>query len=181
MRGLLVFVFALFVFSAPVMAAAEVGQDIPTDLALVDKDGTLQNFDSVKGEKGAVLVFVRSADWCPFCQKQLIALRDYGSAIEEMGYNIVSISYDLPDAIKVFSTKRRIPFTMLSDKGSETVKAFGILNEEHKPGTFYYGIPRPHVYVVNVNGVIQAILAEDGYKDRPQVDQIVETIKELEK
>lgn len=181
MRNLVLLVLGFLIVSAPVMAAVEVGQALPTDLALVDKNGELQNFDRVKGEKGAVLVFVRSADWCPFCQKQLIALREYGTQITGLGYNIVSVSYDLPDALKVFAAKRRIPYTMLSDKGSETIKAFGILNEDFAPDHFAYGVPHPTVYVVGADGVVQAVLAEEGYKDRPQIEAIVEAINGLEK
>lgn len=174
-------VFGVFLLAKPAVAEVKVGDALPSGLTFIDKDGEGQDFNSVKGKKGAVLVFVRSADWCPFCQKQLIELRDFGGPITDMGYEIVSISYDLPDAIKMFAVKHRIPFTMLSDQGSEAIKAFGILDEEQKPGTFSYGIPRPHVYVVSEDGIVKAVLAEEGYKKRPQIEQIIEVIKEVRK
>ena len=40
----------------------EVGQKIPA-FAAVDQEGNRQTFDSLKGENGLFLVFVRSADW----------------------------------------------------------------------------------------------------------------------
>ncbi len=39
-----------------------VGQKIPTFRAL-DQDGREQTFETVRGPKGALLVFFRSADW----------------------------------------------------------------------------------------------------------------------
>lgn len=40
----------------------EVGQKIPYFRAL-DQNGKLQNFNSIRGPKGAMIVFLRSADW----------------------------------------------------------------------------------------------------------------------
>jgi hypothetical protein len=40
----------------------EVGQNIPYFNAL-DQNGRLQDFNSVRGPKGAMIVFLRSADW----------------------------------------------------------------------------------------------------------------------
>jgi hypothetical protein len=40
----------------------EVGQKIPYFHAL-DQSGKLQDFNSVRGPKGAMIVFLRSADW----------------------------------------------------------------------------------------------------------------------
>jgi len=66
---------------------------------------------------------------------------------------------------------------MLSDQGSETIKAFGVLNEDFEPDHFAYGVPYPVVYVVGYDGVVQAVLQEDGYKKRPEIDVIVAAIK----
>ena len=39
-----------------------VGQRIPS-FSLIDQHGNRQTFDSLKGRKGLILTFVRSADW----------------------------------------------------------------------------------------------------------------------
>lgn len=167
----------LILFSMPVLAAVSAGDKLPNDLALLDQNGAQQSFESVKGEKGAVIVFVRSADWCPYCQVQLLDLKDNAAAITDLGYNIVTISYDAPDVLKTFAEKYSFPYTMLSDKGSETIKAFGILNEDFEPDHFAYGVPHPNIYVVGADGTIQNVLSEEGYKLRPQVEAIVEAIQ----
>ena len=160
-----------------VLAASGVGEEIPHDLALKNQSGEVQNFEQITGEKGVVLVFVRSADWCPYCQVQLLDLRrEGGQRITDLGYNIATVSYDAPEQLKAFSDKYSFEHMMLSDEGSEAIKAFGILNEDFATDHFAFGVPHPHVFVVNRSKVIQAVLSEEGYKKRPQIDAIVEAI-----
>jgi hypothetical protein len=40
----------------------DVGESIPPIQAL-DQHGRIQTFDSIRGPEGAVVVFIRSADW----------------------------------------------------------------------------------------------------------------------
>lgn len=40
----------------------EVGQKIP-EFQARDQHGTLETFESIRGPRGAVIVFIRSADW----------------------------------------------------------------------------------------------------------------------
>ena len=66
---------------------------------------------------------------------------------------------------------------MLSDRQSEIIKAFGILNTEMAEDTPYYGIPYPRVYIVSAEGVVQHVLSEEGYKKRPSPEDILELVK----
>ena len=157
--------------------AADVELSIPHMLEAQDQNNETQSFDTLKGENGAVLVFVRSTDWCPFCQKQLIDLQNNKTQIEELGYSLIAISYDSVETQKAFSDKHSIQYTLLSDQRSEIIKAFGILNTEYPKGTRAYGIPHPTIYVVDQGGMITNKLAEEGYKKRPPVEAIVEAIK----
>jgi len=43
--------------------------------------GREQTLETLKGSKGTVLLFYRSADWCPYCKGQLIQLQSAQSAI----------------------------------------------------------------------------------------------------
>ena len=40
----------------------QVGERVP-DFSLKDQNGAIRTLDSIMGPKGAILVFVRSADW----------------------------------------------------------------------------------------------------------------------
>jgi hypothetical protein len=61
----------------------------------------------------------------------------------------------------------------LSDPESKIIRAFDILNESLKPGTFGYGIPYPGVYIVDPQGTVIAKYFEDDYKDRVATGDIL--------
>ena len=52
------------------------------------------------------------------------------------------------------------------------IKALGILNEEHAPGSFAHGIPHPMVFVIDAKGVLRARFSEAKYSDRPDSPKI---------
>ncbi len=174
------FLSLIIVFTSSMAMAAEKivlsegaeGEVIPSFEA-ADQNGQPQSFETLKGEKGAVLVFFRSVDWCPFCQRQLKALSGYAEQYKSLGYNLVGVSYDNVDSLMKFSDKNELGFTLLSDVGSKIIKSFGILNTDIGEGSKAYGTPNPTIYVVDDKGVIQAILAEEGYKDRPNPADIL--------
>lgn len=166
------FALAFMVFTAPVFAA-NVGDEIPHNLKVKDQHGEKQSFESLSAEKGAVLIFVRSADWCPYCQVQLLDLKFDGDPIREAGYEPIIISYDSVEVLKRFTDKYEYPYTMLSDKGSEIIKAFGILNEEIAPESDRYGIPKPTVFVVSKDGIITHILGDGSVRNRADIDAIM--------
>src|SRR4051812_46906013 len=50
-----------------------VGTRVP-DFSLRDQQGQSRTLSSLMGPKGLMLVFYRSADWCPYCKTQLAEL-----------------------------------------------------------------------------------------------------------
>ena len=48
----------------------------------------------------------------------------------KLGLGVAAISYDSPDILKSFATRRGITFPLLSDEGSKVIRSFGILNAE---------------------------------------------------
>lgn len=156
-----------------------VGSAIPHQLDSVDSEGKARSFENLVGDKGATVVFYRSAKWCPFCQKQLIGLKDIAKQAEDMGYPLVGVSYDEPKILSRFIKRRGLNYTLVSDKDSVIIDAFGIRNEDFKEGHYAYGVPHPLIAIVDKNGVIKAKLYEEGYKNRPQHEAILEALKEV--
>ncbi len=172
-------ILCLIALPAIADAPAGIGDEIPHDLTAKDQNGEEQSFDTLKGQKGMTLVFVRSADWCPYCQLQLNELRDAEAELEQLGYPVVTVSYDSVEKLDHFAKKSDIEYTMLSDPGSDIIKAFGILNTEHAIGTFAYGVPHPGIYIVGNDKIIRAKLAEGDFKVRPSIDDIKKKINEI--
>src|SRR5258707_4464751 len=89
-----------------------------------DQTGTPRTLPSLMGEKGMVLFFFRSADWCPFCQAQMMDLNTAVAGIERRGVKMAGISYDSPAILKTFIQRRSIGYTLLSDPKSEIIDRY---------------------------------------------------------
>lgn len=156
---------ALFVASPAAAFAFDIGPPvgarIPT-LAASDASGASRALANVSGKKGVVLVFFRSAKWCPFCQAQLMSLKDIAEPLAKRGYALAAISYDPPAVLAAFAQKRAIGYTLLSDQGSHMIDAFGLRDPQYPVDSFAYGVPRPSIFVISRTGVIKAKLAEEG-------------------
>ena len=67
-----------------------VGQPAPA-VTLAGPEGDVTLAD-LAGEKGTVIAFFRSADWCPYCQKQLVDLKEAAMPLDELGWTLVGVS-----------------------------------------------------------------------------------------
>ena len=149
--------------SATGQPGLEVGAQAPK-FTLKDQDGKERSLDEFLKKGKVALVFYRSADWCPFCKKQLAGLQADIQAIEGAGIQLVGISYDAPDKLKTFTDQTKITFPLLSDPGSQTIEAYHIRNAAAKGKTD--GIPHPGTFLVDSSGVIRSKLFLDSYRDR---------------
>ena len=167
-------------FGVPLSAAAfDVGPPVGSTMPpLVAKDaaGMVRDLTAVAGKKGVVLVFFRSARWCPFCQAQLISLKEVQGPLAQRGYNLAAISYDPTAALADFAAKRSIGYTLLSDNGSKMIDAMGLRDPQYPKGSFADGVPRPSIFVVSQRGIIVAKLAEEGFKVRPTNEAILQAV-----
>lgn len=105
----------------------QVGEKVP-DFNLKDQYGNVQTLQSIMGPKGAMLVFVRSADWCPYCKSQLVDLQTGVNQLRKQGLGVATISYDPVEILAGFTRQHSITYTMLADVGSVAIKKFGLLN-----------------------------------------------------
>lgn len=148
------------------------GDVIPHDLTAVDQNERQINLKKLSGENGIVLYFVRSADWCQYCIFQLAEISQRGSIIEDTGYNIVIISNDSAAKLARFSRKYNFPYPMIPDAKSEIIKAFGLFNTNYQPGTTYYGIAHPAIYIIGKDGLILDKIFDQDFKVRATVSDV---------
>lgn len=181
-RSLFISAF-LFVTLFPSFAYAKgsvkVGDTIPHSLQLKDQNGKQRSFSDLSGKNGLVLAFLRSVEWCPYCQEQVIELNKNKQKFQDLGYNVATVSYDKVEHMTKFVTKNKPSITLLSDPASDSIRAFGILNENSAKGTMSYGIPYPGVYVIDDNKIVQAKFFEEGYKNRSSSRSLLVKIEEL--
>jgi len=148
-------------------------------LAAVDASGKPRDLASVAGRNGTVLVFFRSAKWCPFCQRQLIELNNAAEPLAARGYGLAAISYDPPPALASFAARQAIRYPLLSDGGSRMIDAYGIRDSQYPVGNFAHGVPRPAIFVLDTRGVVRGKLAEDSYRNRPPVAAVLTLVDGL--
>jgi peroxiredoxin len=157
-----------------------VGQKVPA-LHATDLKGAPVSLRDLSGKNGLVLVFFRSAKWCPYCQKQLMDLRDAPGPLRERGYKLAAVSYDPTEILSQFTEKWAIPYPLLSDPGSVTIDAWKLRDVRYKPDTFAWGVPYASIYLISPKGVLRAKLAEEDYKVRPPLSAILASIDGLPK
>src|SRR5216683_1747034 len=115
----------------------QVGARVP-DFSLPDQHGQTRTLRSLMGPKGLMLVFYRSADWCPYCKTQLAELETRVADLVKSGIGLAAVSYDPVPVLADFSKRRGITFPLLSDAGSETIKRYGVLNTTIDPKNQLY-------------------------------------------
>jgi peroxiredoxin len=151
----------------------QVGSRVP-DFTLLDQKGQSRTLASLMGPKGLMLVFYRSADWCPYCKTQLADLQARTADLAKNGIGLAAVSYDPVAVLVDFSKRRGITFPLLSDLASATIKRYGILNTtvpESSQQT--YGIPFPGTFLLNAQGVVTSRFFEQAYQERATVGSIM--------
>lgn len=156
------------------LAGLNVGDQAP-GFELKNQAGESVKLERLLQSGPLAVVFYRSADWCPYCQKQLIALQEGLADLKAAGLQLVAISYDSGEVLEQFAKKRGIQFPLLSDPGSATIKAWKLLNADAKGNG--EGIPHPMTYVIGRDGVIRAKLGHEAYKDRHTVQELIQSAK----
>ena len=77
--------------------------------------------------------------------------------------------------LREFAAKQNIPYRLLSDIDSETIRRYGILNEQVEDnGGPLSGIPYPGVYVTDEQGVVVAKFFHDTYKKRDSPETLID-------
>lgn len=155
-----------------------VGDTFPGFTAL-SPTGEARTLADLAGTAGSVIVFSRSMEWCPFCQRQSIDLIDADAPLAELGWKLSLITYDSPEILADYAEEYEIPYTLLSDTDSAMIDAFHLRNTEVPAGSRYDGIPHPAIVFLSPEGEVLAMLREEGYQTRPPVDVVLETAGEL--
>jgi len=73
-----------------------------------------------------------------------------------------------------FSRRRGITFPLLSDAGSVTIKAYGLLNTTVAPtNQLQYGIPFPGMFFLDRNAIVTSRVFETAYQERDTISSVM--------
>ena len=98
---------------------------------------------------------------------------------EDAKIQVVAISYDSAEVLAKFAAEKKITFPLLSDAGSATIKAFGILNKEGTGRT--EGIPYPGTFIIDAQGIVRGKVFLDGYRERHTTEELLKAAEEAGK
>lgn len=118
------------------------------------------------GPNGTVFIATRSAEWCPYCMKQMIQLQETKADFDAAGIGMVAMTYDDPALQQVFIDAHGIEYPLLHDVEAMSFKTLGILNKEYNPGDSAYGIPYPGMIIIDPAGIVVGKLFLEAYSVR---------------
>ena len=156
-----------------------VGDKFPLSLEAPDQNGDPQSLATLYGDKGAAVFFVRSADWCPFCKRQLADINARLAEFEALGLSVISVSVDEVPLIRQFHEEQDIGYAMLADPNGDINEALGIRDPQYPVGSAAFGVPRPTVYIIDRSGTIRARYMEPTFRTRPDLDVVLPDARAL--
>jgi peroxiredoxin len=177
-----------------------VGDPAP-DAELVDGTGGSVQLSVAWANGPSTIVFIRYFG-CPFCQAQVVALREDRDRFESFGADVTVIGQGTPQECAEFCDARRVPFRVLVDPDRRAYRAYGlgkggamqvmgpqmmlpwIRNELHKEtrqhvarGASYTQMPG--TFVVDVVGIVRFAHRSRHVADIPRNHVILKALAEL--
>jgi len=168
------------------------GRRLPTAYVR-SEDGELACMCQTASLKPTVLVFYRG-EWCKYCREQLQQLETIRPELEQMGYQIVAISPDMPAKLRETKENLALNFTLLSDSDMEAAKALGIafrlddetydkykavygFDIEQWSGKNHHLLPHPAVYITGPGAVVRFEHVDPDYAERMSNDEVLAEAK----
>ena len=139
--------------------------------SLPDQDGQIHTLEEYRGQK--VVLYFYPKDNTPGCTKQACAFGELYPQFREKGAVVLGVSKDSVASHKKFEEKYGLPFTILSDEGLETIKAYDVWQEKNMYGKKAMGVVRT-TYLIDENGVIARAFSKVKAGENPQ--QMLDTL-----
>mgnify|MGYP005845871931 CR=1 FL=1 len=171
------------------------GEGAPApDAVLAGADGKPVKMASLYTAKPSILIFYRGG-WCPYCNTHLGQIAKAEPELVAMGYQILAISPDKPEAVHATLDKGDYTYQLLSDSDMVLSKAFGLAFKVDDPtiakyrsfgidldqasGRSHHLLPVPAVYIVDTKGIIRLAHWNPDYKARLQPQELLDAARRL--
>jgi peroxiredoxin/glutaredoxin len=169
----------------------KVGQKMP-DFALPDSKGKTVDLKNLL-KNGPVIVTFYRGSWCPYCNVQLNSYQQHLAEFKSLGATLVAITPEKPDLTTLTSEKKKLEFSILTDKDNAFANKIGLvfkLNDDLKKLYSQFGIdleknqgnadwklPMLATYVVSKKGKVIFAFADADYTKRAEPQDIIEALK----
>ncbi len=148
------------------------------DFSLVDSAKEVHTLSSYVGKGVVVLAFFPGA-FTGACDREVCSLRDSMARYNELGAKVFGISIDGPFALKEFSSRYQLNFTLLSDFQHKATDAYGV---EFKGlgGIEGYNVANRSVFIIDNAGIVRYTWsASPNPGVEPNYDELVATVQSL--
>jgi peroxiredoxin len=142
--------------------------------------------------KPTVLIFYRGS-WCPYCNLQMEQLMKLEPKLLALGYQILALSPDQPENLRLSLEKHQLNYTLLSDSPYHVIRAFGLAYQvdpvtvekmkafhvdlQAASGEPHDWLPVPAAYVLDAKGRIHFSYHSTDIKVRVDPDKLYEAAK----
>lgn len=156
------------------------GEDAP-DFALPGPDGTTVQLSGELSRGPIVLIFYRGG-WCPYCNLALRAFQQALPALAQAGASLIAVSPEAPDRVMTTREKNVLGFHVLSDRGNEVARRYGLVFEMPEAlcavyrargldlGTINadgsWELPIPAGFVIGSDGIVLRAHLDPDYRNR---------------
>ena len=145
--------------------------DKAPDFTLPSQSGTPVRLQDRLGERVIVLYFY-PRDNTSGCTAEACAFRDSYEVFAEAGADVIGISSDSVDRHAAFAGKHDLPFTLLSDKGGQVRKQYGV------PAVLGV-LPGRVTYVIDRQGTVRHVFSSMTNIGQ-HVSDALETVRQLQ-
>ncbi|MES9934663.1 MAG: peroxiredoxin-like family protein [Candidatus Sedimenticola sp. PURPLELP] len=165
------------------------------DFTLPESRGGMVNLHERLSRGPVVLSFYRGS-WCPYCNLEMRALIQALPKIEATGARLIAVSPELPNHIEFDPAELGTGIDLLSDKGNEVSRQYGLVMEVFESlrplyrewgydiplhnGDESWELPIPASYVIGRDGIIKAHYVDKNYTARMEPDDIIAELKEIQ-
>jgi peroxiredoxin Q/BCP len=147
-----------------------VGDRIPEVLG-VDQQGQTIKSSDYRGRKLVLYSYPKANT--SGCTAEACSLQAHKAELEALGYAIVGVSKDKPEAQKKFADAQGLEFPLIADTETTLLQALGCWGEKVACGHRTVGILRT-TYLVNEEGVIEKIFTPKEIKTKIHAEQILD-------
>ena len=167
-----------------------VGAKVP-DFRLQDHDGKNISSSDLLAKGKLVVCFIRGR-WCPFCVAQMEAMNVILPDVERAVATLAAIS---PQTVKqsfFMHDQHKLRFPLLSDAGNALARRLGLtyrVSEEQQAlyqrtfvnlpfinGDESWEVPIPATYVIDRDGTVLYVSANEDYTERPEPVKILRAL-----
>jgi len=93
--------------------------------------------------------------------------------LRKRGLGVAAVSYDSVAVLRNFAERKGITYPLLSDADSQTIRAYGLLNESVAKDSPQYGIPYPGTFILDRTGVVTQKYFEADFRQRYTASEIL--------